>query len=784
MKKILAILLLLSVPGFAYMSISLEEPPYQGLTSNSIIDIVYDSTGIWLGSAGGASYLANGDSLWQTFQKGSGLHSTEVSALGASVYNGTRYVCVATLHSEEAAGESVPFGDGYSITWDGGQNWLPDTVTYPPNSHYYGMLSYDINMYENDIYSANFYGGLMRSLDGGYNWENLYLNAADSTDLVDSTYNSYTNRYFSVKADLSLAPDTISVWGGSAAGLVRYVFTNYDNGAKQDTAWLIAHDTDDVENSLPGNHVVALNVSGTPGRIYDVFVDSNYAYIAHDFKGLRIVDIRDPENPVEVGSVDTPGRAWGVYVSGNYAYVANYLYGLSIIDVSTPASPHLVSSLDLSGRALNVFANGDSAYVANEIFGLQIIDVSDSTNPVEATTYNDYGGVRDVYVQGNYAYLATVSSGLVIIDITSPIDSAFVGRYGNLAAPASIAVSDSFAYIADLDSGLYIINISDPANPTLKESFAVPGEAKSVAVADGRIYVANELDLEIFELAPEAEGDTLAFLGSYGTPGTALNVFAPGNDTAYVADNYFGMQIFDVSVSDSIKLIGNFAPVCSTYLWAACRVGVGAGTQQYAVAYSPNYGKTWKAVINDSGWDFAFMGDTALVATDGGLYISDDYNNWTVITEMEDSSGERRYYPSGIYAVETVGSTIWAGGADGTVRSNDFGGHWRVFRSQLEPTEHYAYPSPFSPYASTRKGTTIHYFPPQTTRATIKIYDFNMDLVKTLVNGESRAGGVEADNDVWDGTNDKGEIAANGVYFYNIKLDTGEDWWGKVALVK
>jgi hypothetical protein len=43
---------------------------------------------------------------------------------------------------------------------------------------------------------------------------------------------------------------------------------------------------------------------------------------------------------------------------------------------------------------------------------------------------------------------------------------------------------------------------------------------------------------------------------------------------------------------------------------------------------------------------------------------------------------------------------------------------------------------------------------------------------------------VESDDIVWDGTNDKGSTVANGIYFYRIELDYGEDLWGKVAVIK
>ena len=782
MKKALFFLVVLSSSALAIINMSLDEP-YEGLTSNSVIEIVYDSSGIWLGTAGGASYLADGDSVWRTYRDNSGLHSDEVSALAASVYGETTLVCIATLHSETVAGESVPTGDGFSITTDGGATWLADSLSQPENATYYGKLSYDLDIYQNDIYSACFYGGLVRSMDAGHTWDNLYLNTGDSSDLINETYSSYSNRYFSVLVDRTLAPDTISVFAGTAHGLNRFVFADYNDISKQDSAWQIAHSENDAETSLPGNHVVALGVTGEPGRIYDMFVRGIYAYVAHDYKGLYVVNISDPSAPSIAGSYDTDGRAYGVFVDGDYAYVADFDNGLQILNISG-STPIPVSEYNpSSGRVVNVTISGDYAFIANEIRGLEIINISDPENPDLESEYLDDGGIMDVCVDSNYAYLAAGDSGVVIVDISDPSNPVAVASYDSLDFANEIAIDSNLVYIADRDRGLVVLDISDPANPTLVDSYATPGDCRSVYLGDDNIYASDGIALRVFQLLPGAEGDTLAYIGGYDTPGTATDVVV--NDTiAYVADNYSGMQILNVADGDSIFTINNIAPVCSTYIWAACRVGVGEANQDYGVAYSVDYGKNWTTVFNEPAWDFAFLGDTVLVATDNGLYYSDDYTNWEIITEMEDVTGQRKFFPSGFYAVEVAGSDLWAGGADGSARSDDFGGTWDVFRSQLYADEHFAYPSPFSPIASTRKGTTIHYKPSQTTDATVKIYDFNLDLVATVVDGVSKPGGVESDSDVWSGKNDKGELVANGVYFYNIKLGTGEDWWGKVAVVK
>jgi len=789
MKKIVLLVLLLSTSAIAVMNFSFDET-YPGLTSNSVVEIVYDSVGIWLGSVGGASYSTDEGQNWQTFREGSGLYSSLVSALAASKYNGTTYVCVATLHSEESGGQSNEYGDGFSLTTDSGVTW--DTLM-PHQANWVGMLSYDMDIYHDDIYSACWYGGLIRLMDAGQNredslWDNLYLNASDSIDLwVDSTFYNYTNYYFSVKVDTTLAPDTISVFAGSAEGINRFIFTNYGNGSKQDTAWNIAHRAND-DLSLPGNFVVGLAVNGRPGRIYDVFIEGDYAYVAHDFEGLWIVDISNPDSLTAVGDYDTPGRAYGVTVRGDYAYVADYDQGLQIIDISDKTNPQLTGSRSLGGQTVNVFVDSIYAYVSDEIEGFKIVDISDPENPFEPYTesYDTQGwGVYDIFVSENYAYTAADGAGFLIFDLTISPDSFSVpvGVYDSLTSVRAVVLDSNMAYVADQDSGLCAIDITDPSSLTLETYVKPAGEAVSVFLDNDYIYVADKISLNIYRLV---EDTTVALLlaGEFETPGTPLSVIVD-NNIAYVADNYFGLQAIGVADTADISITGNFAPVCSTCVWAACRIGGGESIgQEFAVAYSPNYGKTWTTVIEEPAWDFAFIGDTVIVATDDGLYISDDYQNWTVIREVNDSdpSSQRRFYESNFYAVETVGSVIWAGGADGTVRFA--GSDSSVFRSDVRKEEHFAYPSPFSPIASTRKGTTIHYMPPQTTTATIKIYDFNLDLVSVVIENETRTADIDADNDVWDGRNDNGDLVANGIYFYNIKLGTGEDWWGKVAVVK
>jgi flagellar hook assembly protein FlgD len=75
---------------------------------------------------------------------------------------------------------------------------------------------------------------------------------------------------------------------------------------------------------------------------------------------------------------------------------------------------------------------------------------------------------------------------------------------------------------------------------------------------------------------------------------------------------------------------------------------------------------------------------------------------------------------------------------------------------------------------------------------TIRIYDWNMDLVKTVISNKDRPAGNDQANgrstnpteDTWDGTTDSGRRVAVGVYYYKITAQSGERSFGKIIVAK
>jgi len=217
---------------------------------------------------------------------------------------------------------------------------------------------------------------------------------------------------------------------------------------------------------------------------------------------------------------------------------------------------------------------------------------------------------------------------------------------------------------------------------------------------------------------------------------------------------------------------------------------VWAGTQPayagyYGVSRTTDDGATWDTTLNgDKAWNFDFDDSVIWVATSSGLKRSYDWGeSWDVFDYIVDEQRpDQRILSKEYYAVKVVGDSVWAGNLDGLVRikkdasPSDPGD---VFRAYVSAPRAYAYPSPFSPYFFTGK-TRICFDIEDPGAVTVKIYDFAMNLVTTI---EQECVEIKGCKVPWDARNDKGDVVANGVYFFKIE-SSGQTQWGKVVVIK
>jgi hypothetical protein len=126
----------------------------------------------------------------------------------------------------------------------------------------------------------------------------------------------------------------------------------------------------DVSNPVTPTEVAHYD---TPGDVNEVVISGTLAYAAtHD---LLILDVSDPLSPTELGTYVPPSYVANVALApgGNYAYITTDEDGLRVVNVSNPEHPVEVSHYETLATA-HVAAEGAYVYVASGAAGLFILE--------------------------------------------------------------------------------------------------------------------------------------------------------------------------------------------------------------------------------------------------------------------------------------------------------------------------------------------------------------------------------------------------------------------------
>ena len=225
--------------------------------------------------------------------------------------------------------------------------------------------------------------------------------------------------------------------------------------------------------------------------------------------------------------------------------------------------------------------------------------------------------------------------------------------------------------------------------------------------------------------------------------------------------------------------------------------------ETWGVSSSSDGGNSWNTfLINERAHNFAFKyyGDInspynseVLAATDNGIFRSnDDGLSWispaSIIDEQTFFSIETNiFYSAASKRLADNSTDIWIGSANGLAVINEthgfWEGNWRVFLASPEVNskgKSFAFPNPFSPY---QRNIKIKYnLDGDVDNVTVRIFDFNMNLVRTLIQNARRGGQDQIE--YWDGKDDAKNYVANGVYFYRIDIGNKEKLFGKILVIK
>lgn len=325
------------------------------------------------------------------------------------------------------------------------------------------------------------------------------------------------------------------------------------------------------------------------GWVDAVYVDPAEPDIAYIGSGQRLVilDVSDPADVTEIGSINLGHLVRAIKVKNGYAFIGthagpNYLCIVNVQDVENPqliwTSPNY-----WAGGVKDVELYGDYAYVK---FGtqIQILNVADVAAPERAfprivqtsTVFAGYAAISD-----HYLYVSNTSKPNRILDVFDlqpdpahplRIASLTLGTASSSAGyDCDIATDGHYVYLTDDDEGrLDIVDVSNPAAPVYTGTAPLYWPT-GLDVANGYAFVADWFEgyyalpqdrpdqgLAIYDVTANPGHANL--ITSYQTHGSVSGVSVVGS-RAYVMDEGEGLIILDVSdPAAPVRIGGYYSP--------------------------------------------------------------------------------------------------------------------------------------------------------------------------------------------------------------------------------
>jgi len=633
-----------------------------------------------------------------------------------------------------------------------------------------GGDGYETSWHFNDpskIIGGSQFNGLRRSLDGGLSWSNATSGLSNTgsgsapfitkiaksntePDLLFAVGSSGVWRSNNFGAFWSLSPITGTNWGGVSSFLdVKISRANPDivwAGSRMDPSGKINVSTDQGLTFNPTPVYSLVGMGGISGLATHPHQDST-AYVlfsfAHKPKILCTTDLGQSWEDISGFETDTVS-------SNGFPDVA--VYDLLVL-------PHTPDTI-WAGTEIGLFEstdNGATWHMANN--GLPAVPIWAMTHVEEEVVLATHGrGIWSVNIPGLsrgqtfsplIKELSQMPSGALSIGIglRSVYDSTDVLINGNLFARIgpNVIPTDTLLEYMVTQGGLLTVSVSSYKNNVSYES--VSGNINVVVYSQPQTTYVNDFN----GLSNDFVGSGFQIKGEVGFNDIAIHSSHPYSDSQnltytltvpiIVANSEANFVYDDVAIiepGESGTVFGDME------FW------------DYVVVEGTNDGISWVPIADgyDSRYDPVWLNAYNL-GSSGNAFM---YRTHEIDLSNTFSPGETILLRFRLFADAFVNGWGWAidnvriqEGATGISDENNMPFTFALFQN---------YPNPFNPT------TVIHYQIPEVSLVHLSIYNMLGQKIKTAISENQIAGNHTVQ---WDGTNERGEAVASGVYIYQLK---------------
>jgi len=160
----------------------------------------------------------------------------------------------------------------------------------------------------------------------------------------------------------------------------------------------------------------------------DLIVDDDLLYLADSNKGIEVINISDPINPVLLNRI--PSQAIDLYKYQDFLFLASHWMGVKVYNVSNPLSPTLKKSYqEPEGEAYGVWGNYSHLYVGDLQHGVYFININNEGSPQKVNHYTN-AAPHSIQGNNNLIYIGDQDRRIIILD--SHLNALYKGHKLNL----------------------------------------------------------------------------------------------------------------------------------------------------------------------------------------------------------------------------------------------------------------------------------------------------------------------------------------------------------------
>jgi ligand-binding sensor domain-containing protein len=451
-------------------------------------------------------------------------------------------------------------------------------------------------------------------------------------------------------------------------------------------------------------------------------------------------------------------------------------------------------------------------YYSAKEFGTESVSaVAEGLGAVWAATWHYIEDASNNPVPKGTGLRYTLDNGTTWTEIKQPVDanSDTITTYGNnklRTLPIPVGEGNFIYDIAFTKNTIWIVSYYGG----LRRSTDMGKTWQRVVLPPDNLDAIKPTDILNFEFSSSA--GKLGYQNNLNH--RAFSIVAAGEDTLYVgtanginkttdANSQYPSWTKFNHTNQQKPISGNFVLSIDRNeidgsIWAGTWKAEGQ-TEYWGVSSSTNGGKTWETFLADEKVrDFAFRYYTngitdIFAAAESGLYRSSNNGmTWIAAPKIIDSESKFEVRATLFLSVEcnvlnSSTTEIWIGTNDGLVKStessaDDWFEKWKVYFASsgtVSSNESFAFPNPFNPKLDLLR---VKYNLTKAANVSLRIFDFGMNLVRTVLQNASR--GVNPEQlDYWDGKDDSGKFVGNGVYFYRLDIGDGTPLFGKILVM-